>query len=229
MFIKIDTTIGNKVISEKLRAMLTDLRSNTQAILDSIDEIKAQVRSEGFEDYEIGLLIRSYLKDFLSKDQLRYILYQKPRREAQKNLIDKVATSPQIDDNNVPQIAAPDYKVVIPDQVLDEVTQEKQTENFDNYKQDNALEDLRVQLNNTNSKNNDLAARIKILEEQLEAKTRNSPSNNIPEVQENNLKTKVIVSQLFKDILKLKGSKMIYANIIIDTTQNKYIGIEPFQ
>lgn len=229
MFIKIDTTIGNKVISEKLRAMLTDLRSNTQAILDSIDEIKAQARSEGFEDYEIGLLIRSYLKDFLSKDQLRYILYRKPRREAQKNLIDKVATSPQIDDNNVPQIAAPDYKVVIPDQVLDEVTQEKQTENFDNYKQDNALEDLRVQLNNTKSKNNDLAARIKILEEQLEAKTRNSPSNNIPEVQENNLKTKVIVSQLFREIMHLKASKMIYANIIIDTTQNKYIRVEPFQ
>lgn len=145
--------------------MLTDLRSNTQAILDRLDEIKAQARSEGFEDYEIGLLIRSNLKDFLSKDQIRHVLYQKPRREAQKNLIDKVATSPQIDDNNVPQIAAPDYKVVIPDQVLDEVTQEKQTENFDNYKQDNAYEDLRVQLNITNSKNNDLTARIKILEE----------------------------------------------------------------
>jgi hypothetical protein len=55
---KIDTTIGNKVISEKLRAMLADLRSNTQAILDSIEEIKAQARYEGFEDYEIDLLIR---------------------------------------------------------------------------------------------------------------------------------------------------------------------------
>ncbi len=61
MSIKIDTTIGNKVISEKLRAMLTDLRSNTQAILDSIEEIKAQARSEGFEDYEADLLIKSYL------------------------------------------------------------------------------------------------------------------------------------------------------------------------
>jgi hypothetical protein len=62
---KIDTTIGNKVISEKLRAMLADLRSNTQAILDSIEEIKAQARYEGFEDYEIDLLIRSYFKDVL--------------------------------------------------------------------------------------------------------------------------------------------------------------------
>ena len=58
MHIKIATTIGNRVISEKLKAMLTDLRSNTEAILDSIDEIKAQAHSEGFEDYEIDLLIR---------------------------------------------------------------------------------------------------------------------------------------------------------------------------
>ena len=126
MPITIDTTIGNKVISEKLRAMLTDLRSNIQARLDSIDEIKAQARSEGFEDYEIGLLIRSYFKDFLSKNQLSYILYQKPGGKAQKNLIDKVGTNPQIDENNVPQIAAPDHKVVIPDQVLDEDKNNKQ-------------------------------------------------------------------------------------------------------
>jgi regulator of replication initiation timing len=220
MHIKIDTTIGNRVISEKLKAMLTDLRSNTEAILDSIDEIKAQAHSEGFEDYEIDLLIRSYLKESLSKDRLRYILYKKPRREAQKNLIDKVGPSPQIDYNNVPQI---------PDQIPDEVTQGQQTENLDNYKQHYALEDLRAQLDNVNSKNNDLAAQIKTLKEQLGAKTRNSPSNSIPAVQGNNSITKVVVSHLFKEILQLKGSKMIYANIIIDTTQNKYIRLEPFQ
>jgi acid stress-induced BolA-like protein IbaG/YrbA len=42
-----------------------------------------------------------------------------------------------------------------------------------------------------------------------------------------NLKIKVIVSQLFREILNLKGSKMIYANILIDTIQNKYIRLEP--
>jgi hypothetical protein len=84
-------------------------------------------------------------------------------------------------------------------------------------------------LDNVNSKNNDLAAQIKTLEEQLEAKTKNSPSNNILAEQGNNLITKVVVSQLFRQILQLKGSKMIYANIIIDITQNKYIRLEPFQ
>ncbi len=65
MHIKIDTAIGNRVISEKLKAMLTDLRSNTEAILDSIDEIKAQAHSEGFEEFEIDLLLKSYLKRIL--------------------------------------------------------------------------------------------------------------------------------------------------------------------
>jgi acid stress-induced BolA-like protein IbaG/YrbA len=46
-------------------------------------------------------------------------------------------------------------------------------------------------------------------------------------MQGNELRIKVVVSQLFKEILQLKGSKMIYANIIIDRTQNKYIRLEP--
>ena len=74
MAIELDTKIGNKVISEKLKGMLSDLRSNTRAIFDSVDEIKDQARSEGFEDFEIDMLLKSYLKEFLSKDQLKYIL-----------------------------------------------------------------------------------------------------------------------------------------------------------
>lgn len=226
----IDTTIGNMAISEKLRAMLTDLRSNTQAILDSIDEIKAQARSEGFEDYEADLIIRSYLKEFLSKRRIKYLLSERPKL-LHKKLTDKTANIDQVE--KIPEIPSPDYAVVVPDQVLDEVIQEQQkledTQTFESYKYDYGLEDLQAQLDNANSKNNDLTARIKTLEEQLGAKTRNSPSNSIPTVQGNNSITKVVVSQLFKEILQLKGSKMIYANIIIDTTQNKYIRLEPFQ
>ena len=75
-----------------------------------------------------------------------------------------------------------------------------------------------------------LTLRNKELEEkykQLEAKTRVSPSNSIPSLQGNNLRTKVVVSQLFREILQLKGSKMIYANILIDVAQNKYVRLEP--
>lgn len=233
MSIKIDTTIGNKVVSEKLNAMLTDLRSNTQVILDSINEIKAQARSEGFEDYEADLLIKSYLKEFSSKRRIKYLLSERPKL-LHKKLTDKTANIGQVE--KIPEIPSPDYAIVVPDQVLDEVIQEQQklqdTQTSELNKYDYALEDLQAQLNNANSKNNDLSARIKTLEEkniQLEEKPRNSPSNNIPAVQGNNSITKVVVSQLFREILQLKGSKMIYANIIIDTAQNKYIRLEPFQ
>lgn len=46
-------------------------------------------------------------------------------------------------------------------------------------------------------------------------------------LQGNKLRIKVIVSQLFREILNIKGSKKIYANILIDVLQNKYIKLEP--
>jgi hypothetical protein len=245
MSIKIDTTIGNKVISEKLKCMLADLRSNTHAIFDSVKEIEEQAHSEGFEDFEINLLLRIFLKEFLSSKQIDNLFYRDKKKKVLEDLTSKrdIDDNKIIEDNSIPDdIAAPDYKVVVPDRLLNEVITEGQQEQqqitetdtprFDTYKQDYAIEDLKSQLDNSKENVELLTLRNKGLEAkniQLEAKTRNSPSNNIPVVQGNNLITKVVVSQLFREILQLKGSKMIYANIIIDTTQNKYIRLEPFQ
>jgi hypothetical protein len=74
--------------------MLVDLRNTTATIIDAIEEIKIQARSEGFEDHETDLLINSYLKEFLNKDQIKYVLHDKPRRAKQKSLTDKSGTSP---------------------------------------------------------------------------------------------------------------------------------------
>ena len=41
--------------------MLVDLENNTKAIFDSIEEIRTQARSEGFEDFETDLLLKPYL------------------------------------------------------------------------------------------------------------------------------------------------------------------------
>ena len=48
-----------------------------------------------------------------------------------------------------------------------------------------------------------------------------------PAVQGNNLRTRVVVAQIFREVLALKGSKMIYANILIDISKNKYVRLEP--
>jgi hypothetical protein len=143
-------------------------------------------------------------------------------------------TNQQNDDKNVPVLPAPDYDTISIDQnkVLDEITQEQQeqTEKFNSYKQDYALGDLRSQLDSSKETVEILTLRNKELEDkykELQSKTRISPSNNIPMLEGNNLRTKVIVSQLFREILNLKGSKMIYAKIVIDVSQNKYIKLEP--
>jgi hypothetical protein len=229
MSLGIVTTVGNKEISERLKGMLVDLRNSTATYLEQIKNIRNQTHSEGLEDHEINLVIKSYLKEFLNIDQIKYILYDKARRAKQKSLTKDLGRSPQHDD--IPSIPAPDYKIVVPDQVIKEeqeqLTQQQLTEE---YKPDYALEDLRSQIETYKTQVEELTADKKNIEEkykQLEARTRVSPSNYIPAVQGNNLRTKVVVAQIFREVLALKGSKMIYANILIDMTQNKYVRLEP--
>jgi hypothetical protein len=216
------TTVGNKEISERLKGMLVDLRNSTATYFEQIENIRNQAYSEGLEDHEINLLIKSYLKEFLNRDQIKYILYDKARRAKQKSLTKDLGRSPQHD--NIPSIPAPDYKIVVPDQVIEE-EQEQLTQQQQEYKPEYALEDLRSQVESYKSQIEELTADKKNIEEkykQLEAKTSVSPA-----VQGNNLRTKVVVAQIFREVLALKGSKMIYANILIDLTQNKYVRLEP--
>ena len=86
-------------------------------------------------------------------------------------------------------------------------------------------EDLNLKLENDNALTD--KRHLKEKNKQLEAETRVLPTNDNPKLQGNNLRTKVVISQLFREILGLKGSKMIYANILIDVSQNKYIKLEP--
>jgi hypothetical protein len=235
MTIEIVPNFSNEQPSDKLNSMLVDLENNTRAIFDSIEEIRTQARSEGFEDFEIDLLLKPYLNRGMGRDRAKYILRDKSRRKKQNSLTKNLEKSSQIDDNNVPNIPAPDYSIIVPDQVFDKGTQEQKKEPspFEEFKQqepDYGTEELKLQLENTRSNLDQTIEDKKQLEEKykrLEAKTRVSPSNSIPAVQGNNLRTKVVVAQIFREVLALKGSKMIYANILIDLTQNKYIRLEP--
>ena len=81
-----------------------------------------------------------------------------------------------------------------------------------------------------NNKITELTTQNKNWEEkykQLQAKARVSPTNNFPVLQGNTLKTRIVVNPLFREIIQLKGSKVIYANIVIDISQNKYVRLEP--
>ena len=193
-------------------------------------------------------LIKQYLKKIsLTNNQIKWLTYLKPRIKEQKKRREEKAVN--YSDANL-SIAKPepepetvsiptDYKVAIPDQVLEEETKQLEQEDtepvneaLEELKPNYEIENLKIQLDNTQSNLDQALTDKKNLEEkykQLEARTRISPSNNFPAVQGNTLRTKVVVNQVFREILTLKGSKVIYANVVIDTQQNKYVRLEPFR
>jgi hypothetical protein len=69
MSLQIDTTIGNKRPSGRLIRMLVDLVNNTNAIFDSVGEIRAHAHSEGFNNFETDLLLKTYLVKGLGKNK----------------------------------------------------------------------------------------------------------------------------------------------------------------
>jgi FtsZ-binding cell division protein ZapB len=162
----------------------------------------------------------------LGRDKARYILHDKPRREKQKSLTDNLATNRQNDYNNLPNIPAPDYNIVVPDQVVDEVINEQEPKQEES---DYEVEELKQRIDTLQNNLDQAMTDKKDLEEkyrQLQAKTRVS-TNNIPAVLGKTLRIKVVVSDVFREVLRPKGAKIIYANVVIDASQNRYIRLEP--
>ena len=206
-----DTRIGNKTISPELQQLFSDLANHINSTVETLKKIKDQARKEGFSDDEIYYLSRKALSVVKSRGQLDYLFHGKKRYQ-EKRLRRKHEIM-QKNSNNLPDLHLPDYKTAV-------LGQEQEKLQIESYQQNYAAEDLRLQSDQASNK-------IEEKNIQPEAKAIISPSNSIPAMQGNELRTKVVVSQLFKEILQLEGSKMIYANIIIDRTQNKYIRLEP--
>ena len=191
--------------------MLLGLKTNIDILYESVEAIREQARSENFEDYEIDLLLKQFLKQFLNPRQVKWILVDQPRELIQKKISENVDSNVQNDDKNLPELTQPeviDHNETIQLKVTKRTTQDLNLK----LENDNALTDKR---------------HLKEKSKQLEAETRVLQTNVTPKLQGNNLRIKVVVSQLIREILDLKGSKMIYANILIDVSQNKYIKLEP--
>jgi hypothetical protein len=221
MTIQYDTRIGNKTISSELNQLFSDLANHINSTFETLEKVKIQARKEGFSDDEIYYLSRKALGKVKSRGQLDYFFHGK-RRYQEKTLGQKHEIM-QNNSNNLPDLPLPDYKTV-------GLSLEQEKPQVESYQQNHVAEELRLQLDQANNKIEEQNTQIKTLEEkykQLEGERKPSPTNSIPTLQGNNLRTKVILSQIFRDILNLKGPKMIYANILIDVSQNKYIRLEP--
>lgn len=117
------------------------------------------------------------------------------------------------------KIPAPN-NIAIPAQVIDEVMNGQKP-----ITKQEEVEELKLRLDKTQASLDQERADKKQLAEkykQLEAKTRISPTSV-----RNKLRTKIVVNQVFREILTLKGSKTIYANIVIVTSKNKYVRLQP--
>jgi hypothetical protein len=221
--------------------MLIDLRDTTRSIVVSIEEIRQKAYSEGFNEQQTVLLIKSYLdKEGKTKRQLKWLLYEKPRIKERKKLTEKLASTGQGTNMLMEQekINIPtDYKVIVSERILEEETKQLQQEQeqqeplaLEKYKPDSIVEELRAELEDTKRQLAQAQEDKKQFEEkykELEARTGISPSNNFPAVQGNTLRTKVVVNQVFREVLILKGSRVIYANVVVDMSQNKYVRLEP--
>jgi hypothetical protein len=232
---------GNKRPSEKLKVMLGNLRDTISSALDDaedrIEKIRLQARSENFSNHEIDLLLKKFLSGLKTKRQLKWMLTDKPRIREQKKLMEKWDINVPIDENNVPAIPVPGYDSVVPEQVIDIVAQEQEqqqvqeqrSEVFKRQKPNYEVEQLKLQLDTAQANLDQSIANQKNLEnfKPLEAQARLSPIYTILPVNRNTIRIKVVVSNVFREVLALKGSKVIYANIVIDTRQNKYVKLEP--
>ena len=49
--------------------MPLDLKTNIDVLFESVKEIREQLHSENFEDYELDLLLKQSLKQFLNLDE----------------------------------------------------------------------------------------------------------------------------------------------------------------
>ena len=237
----IDIVDGNKRPSEKLKGMLVNLQDTISSALDDaedrIEKIRHQAHSENFSNHEIDLLLKKFLSGLKTKRQLKWMLTDKPRIREQKKLMEKRDINVPIDENNVPEIPVPGYDSVVPEQVIDIVAQEQEqqqvqeqrSEVFEKQKPNYEVEQLKLQLDTTQANLDQSIANQKNLEKfkPLEAQARLSPTNTILPVNGNTIRVKVVVSNVFREVLALKGSKVIYANIVIDTRQNKYVKLEP--
>ena len=221
---------GNREPSKRLKSMLVDLQTAINQVFDDIERkienIRAQAVSEGYNEHETILLIKYYLaKKGKTKRQLKYLLHEVPRAKAQKKLTENLAEIGQARNMSMEReqketISIPSGdKVVDCEQVVNEVNEERERQQKQQEQQPISLDELKPDYTME-----DLMLKLDIIQANLDKVL--ADKKQLEEKYRNNLRTKVVVSKIFREILALKGS-FIYANILIDLSQNKYVRLEP--
>lgn len=206
--------IPTKKPSEQLLNLIKEAGRLGTKLSELFEDIKRKGHEEGFTDRELRDILSIYLKRFLTRSQIKWYLYDKDKHRLK---VQKVGTS-QIEGNKVIEQNTelrPRTKILdsatVPDSITSktvetiavDVEQEKKREKTE------SIQDLKATIESQ-------MQYINKLEDKLREKH---------EVQKAQLRIKISISQLYRDILKVRISNSTYSNILI--YDNKYVKLEP--
>ena len=188
--------------SEELLNLIKEIGHLGARLAELFETIKQKGREEGFTDDEIKGLLKTHLKGSLTIGQINWYLYEKDKINLRKQLVG----SGQIDGNNVIEQQA-NEKVLRPGAEAPEVQlKEKKEQKNDNT----SIKDLKATLK-------DQQEYIGKLEDAIQEKL---------EIQraQSQVKVKVPLTLLYRDIFMLRNSGATDIYIMID--EGKYVGLE---
>jgi hypothetical protein len=207
--------IPSRQPSEELLNLIKEVGNIGTKLSELFEAVKQKGHEEGFTDYEIRDMLRTHLKGSLSAGQIKWYLYEKDKYDLRKQL----AGSSQVEDNKVIEQNTKDIELrsrtkvqdvaIIPNNITSNIV-ETTTVELDQEKEQLQTESVR-----------DLKATI-----EHQAQYINTLEDKIQEKQEiqklqGQLRIKISISQLYRDVLMMRNSGVTYTHIIIDN--DKYI------
>jgi hypothetical protein len=196
--------------SEELLNLIKDLGKLGTKLSELFEAIKQKGHEEGFTDYEIKDMLRTHLKRSLSASQIKWYLFDKDKYDLKKRL----AVTSQIEGKKVMEQAARNFEL--------------RSKTTQNSTPTDAIEITDCELDPEKGQEIESVQQLKTT---IEYQTQyiNTLEDKIQEKQEiqraqNQLRLRVPVSQLYRDILMMRNSGAMYVNILIDG--NKYQTLE---
>ena len=194
--------ISSKKPSDELLNLIKEIGQLGARLSELIETIKRKGREEGFTDDEIKGLLRTHLKGSLTLGQINWYLYEKDKIKLRKQLVG----SGQIDGNKVIEQQA-NEKVLRPGAEAPKIQlKEKKEQKNDNT----SIKDLKATLRDQQEYIGKLED---VIQEKLEIQRAQSE-----------VKVKVPLNLLYRDILMLRNSGTTDIYIMID--EGKYVGLK---
>ena len=204
--------------SEELLNLIKEVSNLARKLSELFEAVKQRGHEEGFTDYEIKDMLRTHLKGSLTAGQIKWYLYDKDKYDLRKRL----AAASQVDGN----------KVIEEDHTG--IEQRSRTTGHDvaiipDCRSSNIVETTTVELDQKKEQETESMEDLKVTIES-QAQYIDTLENKIQEKQEiqkwqAQLRIKISISQLYRDVLMMRNSNAIYTNILIDN--KKYVRLEP--